>query len=164
MFAFALTSRKEAAVPNSHTIVRSVDAHAERYARSRTERLLPVSMAHALQTLRTVMPDCDWPDNQLINLVAAKVVNRGHAVYFDAIRPVAVPDVPRVVSHDVVALLPDLRTRAYALVGQRDLADTIVEEALRLAIRRVASLDDKTDLADWLTDILNEAASERLPS
>lgn len=107
------------------------------------------------------MPDCDWPDRQLINMLAAKVIKRGHAVEFDVIHPVAVPDVPRMMSHDVVALLPDLRTRAYALVGQRGLADTIVEDALHLAISRVASLDDKTNLADWLTGILNEAASER---
>lgn len=161
MFAFALTSRKEAAVPSSHTIVRSVDAHAERYARSRTERLLPVSMAHALQTLRTVMPDCDWPDSQLINLVAAKVVKRGHAVAFDAVRPFSRPGRARVEHHDVVSLLPQLRAQAYALVQQRDLADAIVEEALQLAISRVATLDDQTDLSDWLVMILQEAAGSR---
>lgn len=151
-------------MPSSHTTSRSIESVAEGYARSRTERLRPVSMAHALHTLRTVVPDCDWPDSQLINLLATKVVMRGHAVYFDAIRPVAAAEVPRPVSHDVVALLPDLRKRAYALVGDRELADTIVEEALRLAISRVAALDDKTRLADWLTDILNEAAGARFPT
>lgn len=149
-------------MPYSHSLTRSVEAFAEGYARSRTERLRPVSMAHALQTARAVLPDCDWPDSQLINLVAAKVVKRGHAIAFDVVRPPSV-GVNRVgAGPDILALLPDLRRRAYALVLEQDRADAIVEEAIQLAISRVSTLDRKPDLANWLAAILNEVAAAKL--
>lgn len=79
-------------MPDPHAMTRTVESLAESYARSRTERLRPVSMAHALRTFRAAFPDCDWPDGRLINLLAAKVVDRGHAVEFDVLRAAPPPD------------------------------------------------------------------------
>lgn len=57
---------------------------AEQYVDSRKTTDSPISMRHALLALRTVMPDCDLSDRELIDLVAELAAARGRSVRFDA--------------------------------------------------------------------------------
>ncbi len=58
---------------------------AEQYVDSRKTTASPISLRHALLALKTVMPDCELSDRELIDLVAELAVARGRSVRFDAL-------------------------------------------------------------------------------
>ena len=58
---------------------------ARQYVDSRKTTVSPISMRHALLTLKTVMPDCGLSDQELIDLVAEVAVAGGRSVRFDAL-------------------------------------------------------------------------------
>lgn len=145
----------------SHASSRSIDQLAEEYARSRTNRLQPVSITDALRTFRNMMPKCTWSDDRLTNLLASKLVQYGHGIVFDARFECPAPQdhlSDRLAEIDVVTLLPTLRARAFAIVQQRKMADDLVEASLKLAINRIASTLDPIDFETWLESLVDEAA------
>lgn len=72
---------------NSHT----VEALAERYAKSLRQRTRPVSMSAAIRAIRTVAPDLVLSDRELADIIAACAVQHGHAIDFDADRVISIP-------------------------------------------------------------------------
>ncbi len=62
---------------------RSIEALAEDYARSRSSRRRPVSIAAAIRAIRTVAPDTSLNDKELANIIAECAARYGHAVDFD---------------------------------------------------------------------------------
>ena len=66
------------------------------------------------------------------------------------------PSRPAIVAHDLeslrrglVALVPDLRTRALRLAGDRPTADDLVQDTVERALRFAAQYDPGTNLRAW---------------
>lgn len=136
----------------SHAPTRLIEDAAEEYARSCKNKLQPVHMTDAVTAFRRMRPRCAWSDAQLTNLLASKIVAYGFAIFFDG-------DRQRVCSSntDVRTFLPSLRAHAYSIVPQRELADEVVERALKLAIQRVSMLSTDADVEIWLFHLIDEA-------
>ncbi|TKT82645.1 hypothetical protein [Aquamicrobium sp. LC103] len=66
-----------------HFVERAVAQVVEQYVASRKSRDLPVSTAHALRAIRTVLPNCDMSDRELTDLVAASAIKSGRTISFD---------------------------------------------------------------------------------
>ena len=62
---------------------------------------------------------------------------------------------------DVVALLPRLRWAARRMTGDARLADSLVEEALHLALGRVDEFSEPVSLEKWLMDLVDVACRQR---
>ena len=137
---------------------RLIDDIAENYAKSRTNKQQPVYMSDAVLAFRKMIPRCAWSDAQLTNLLASKIIKHGIAIYFDGERRQKAPSS----NIDVLKSLPSLRARAYSVIRQRELADDVVERALKLAIARVGTLPKDEDIGIWLLHLIDEAAG--LPS
>ena len=56
---------------------------AAQYVDSRRTLATPISTKHALQALKSAMPDCALSDQELMTLVAELAVERGRSVDFD---------------------------------------------------------------------------------
>lgn len=67
----------------SHFAPRTLDAVAAEYARSRRNRLTPVSMKAAIRAVRTMCPHDAHTDHELASIIAGKMVHYGQVVDFD---------------------------------------------------------------------------------